>query len=228
MNVDSCDLHVPQTLKPRKRMLLPRPFVWKDSRRSFRITETAPRPMASVSQSGQKRLFDLWEPPEAAALFDEFAELHVVPDIVAEEENITSEIQRHHAKVQMSVAQWETQPTPVALRAISFVAMCVLDEAPWSSKSDLLMVNVVMLAYFSEIRAHSDGVYLYANGYFRNIEELPGSVLRALEIVVYNAGTLFRTLRMNPVVRDYDQVMEFLSTTHEDILTMAPLTSDHY
>ena len=127
------------------------------------------------------------------------------------------------AKFEAAIAGWRF---PEELRrALLIVALHLHSGVNWDSRSDILMTKLLGALFSDRLRSHLDGIYHYANGGWRQIEEVPEPLLREMEKALASAQSLYILLMHADVPREWDATFDFLSTA--DLSSVAPAPNDH-
>ena len=87
------------------------------------------------------------------------------------------------------------------MRALLVVALSLQPGIQWDARSDLLVARLLGLLFAAELRAHPDSVYSYADGGWRRIQAITGSVLQKLEAALTRSRSCFISLLQGPVAR---------------------------
>eukprot|EP00975_Prorocentrum_lima_P035284 7412337-Prorocentrum_lima.AAC.1 len=95
-------------------------------------------------------------------------------------------------------------------RAMKVVALHLDAGVNWDSRSDIITTRLLGTLYGDELRAHAEGVYLYDNGAWCRIEEIPEPILRDMELVLMRAQCLYQVLMTQEIERDWTAVFDAL------------------
>ena len=104
-------------------------------------------------------------------------------------------------------------------KAMLLVALYLDTGINWDYRSDITGTRVLATLYFSELRAHPDGIFYYANGAWKKIKEIPESILNGLEQVFNISQIYFSQLCNSGTEKAWDVVFNTLKNAKDQSLS---------
>ena len=101
----------------------------------------------------------------------------------------------------------------------------VLDGVPWCPTSDALATRVLGLILKADLRGHSDGVYIYDNGEWTAVEEIPVHLLRKVEEALSRAAQILAAIMKANVTKDWDSVVSYFENNMDQFEGLPHITS---
>ena len=153
---------------------------------------------------------DMWEPPEVSEYLRVGEGLEFESEVVDNAYSLAQEVEELRALTDGELAGWASPMDEKDTHAMYVVALNLHMGIPWDARSDLLCARLFGLLQGGDMRAHEEAVYLYEAGHMSALTEIPGYKVRAMEIGLARATTIFYHLMHVNAPRQWAEVFALL------------------
>ncbi|CAK0880246.1 unnamed protein product, partial [Prorocentrum cordatum] len=158
----------------------------------------------------KRRILDKWEPEKFRRLQARSGPT-LVSDVEPAKFDVRAAVSQVINKTNELLQAWDPQPAGLEYFCLRVIAMCVMERLHWNPTNDLLIARIAALALDDTI-AHPDGVYLYRQGSFGRVEDLPTAYMYKIERVLSVTQIVLLRIMNGQVPRDLVNVFQFLES----------------